>query len=321
MKRVRIPGTDLDVSALCYGLASFGTSVRGEAADRLYAAYREAGGCFFDTAHCYSFWAEGGLGASERALGDCLRRHADRSQVVVATKGGHPDGGPGYRRPDHYLAPEVIASDVAESLDRLGVDRIDLYYLHRDDPRVPVGEVLDALNAEIASGRVRHLGASNWSVARIAEANGYATAHGLRGFVASQPQWSLAHPNAEPPKADPAMRFLMDEDVHWHATQQIAVVPYSSTARGYFATDGEAARDAYDNSVSRARLERAQQLASRLGCTPGQVALAYLMCQSFPVIPVLGTLKVPHLEEDLAAGCVRLTLEQVRWLREGEAST
>lgn len=198
------------------------------------------------------------------------------------------------------------------------MDRIDLYYLHRDDPRVPVGEILDALNAEIARGRVRHLGASNWSTARIAAANEHAKARGLRGFVASQPQWSLAHPNAEPPKADPATRFLMEDDVRWHVAQQMAAIPYSSTARGYFATNGQAAKDAYDNSVSRARLERAQELASRLGCTPGQVALAYLMCQSFPVIPILGTLKVAHLEEDLAADQVRLTPEEVRWLREGE---
>jgi len=224
MKRVRIPGTDLEVSALCYGLGSFGTSVRGEEADRLYAAYRESGGCFFDTAHCYSFWVEGGLGAGERALGECLRRHGDRAEVVIATKGGHPDAGPGYRRPDRYLAPEVIASDITESLDRLRVDAIDLYYLHRDDPRVPVREILGALNAEIARGRGRHLGASNWPTARIAGANDHAKARGLRGFVASQPQWSLAHSNAEPPKSDPATRFLMDEDVRWHATQEMVFV-------------------------------------------------------------------------------------------------
>ena len=316
MKRVRIPGTDLEVSALCYGLGSFGTSVRGEEADRLYAAYRESGGCFFDTAHCYSFWVEGGLGAGERALGECLRRHGDRAEVVIATKGGHPDAGPGYRRPDRYLAPEVIASDITESLDRLRVDAIDLYYLHRDDPRVPVREILGALNAEIARGRGRHLGASNWPTARIAGANDHAKARGLRGFVASQPQWSLAHSNAEPPKSDPATRFLMDEDVRWHATQEMVVVPYSSTAQGYFATNGQAARDAYDNPITRGRLERAQHLASQLGCTPGQVALAHLMCQSFPVIPVLGTLNRRHLDEDLAAARVELTPEQVRWLRE-----
>ncbi len=318
MRRVRIPGTELAVSALCYGLGAFGTAVRGEDADRLYTTYREAGGNFFDTAHCYSFWVEGGLGASERALGDCLHRHGDRSEAVVATKGGHPDGGPAYRRPDRYLAPEVIVSDVGESLDRLGVDRIDLYYLHRDDPRVPVGEILGVLNAEIVRGRVRYLGASNWSTRRIAAANEHAQAHGLQGFVASQPQWSLAQPNAEPPTTDPATRFLMEDDVRWHATQEMAVIAYSSTARGYFATNGQAAKDAYDNAISRARLGRAQELARQLGRTPGQVALAYLMHQSFPVVPVLGTLSVEHLEEDLAAAQVQLTPEQVRWLREGK---
>src|SRR4051794_1197909 len=140
MKQHAIPRTQLTVSSLCLGTGSFGTGVKGAEMERLYALFREAGGNFFDTAHCYAFWIEGGLGASERGLGECIRRFGDREAVVIGTKGGHPDNGPSYRRSDRYLAPEVIAADVSDSLERLGVDTIDLYFLHRDDPRVPVGE-------------------------------------------------------------------------------------------------------------------------------------------------------------------------------------
>jgi aryl-alcohol dehydrogenase-like predicted oxidoreductase len=313
----RIPATELDVSPLCYGTATWGTAVDEGQAERLYAAYRQAGGNFFDTAHCYGFWEEGKLGFSERTLGRCIRSRGDSYQVVVATKGGHPDAGAAYRRPDRYISPQLIASDITESLDRLGLDRIDLYYLHRDDPRVPAGEIIDMLNAEIGRNRIIALGASNWSVARIAEANDYARVHGKQGFVASQPEWSLAHTNAVPPTADPANRYLMPADIAWHEGQKMAVVPYSSTARGYFATGGKAAAKTFDNPTSRARRERAEQLAGQLGVTPTQIALAWLMGHSFPVVPILGTTKIDHLKECLGAAEVRLTAQQVAWLAEG----
>src|SRR5439155_5807796 len=180
--------TDLEVSALCFGAGGFGTSVGGAAAERLVADFLAAGGNFFDTAHCYAFWRANGLGASERELGACLRRLGALDTAVIATKGGHPDMGPDYRRPADFLSRGVIAADLDDSLERLGLDCIPLYYLHRDDGLTPVGEIVETLNEEIGRGRVRYLGASNWSVARIAAANAYAAAHGLRGFVASQVQ-------------------------------------------------------------------------------------------------------------------------------------
>jgi len=317
MKTLQIAGTELEVSALCYGAGPFGPAVPLEETDRLYSAFRQAGGSFFDTAHCYAFWIKGGLGACERNLGKCIRRHGDSGKVVIATKGGHPDGGPEYRRPAFYLAPEVLASDIAESLDRLGASSIDLYFLHRDDSRVPVGEIVDTLNAEMARGRVRHVGASNWSTARIARANEYAAAHGLRGFAASQVQWNLAMPNAAAPISDLDTRHLTDEDTAWHTRSRLPVMAYSSTACGYFATGGTAAKQAFDNATSRARLDRARFLAAKLGCTVNQVALAYLMCQDFPVISIVGTRNLGHLNDAMGATGVEMSRDQLRWLREG----
>jgi aryl-alcohol dehydrogenase-like predicted oxidoreductase len=221
----------------------------------------------------------------------------------------------GYPRPDRYLAPEVIARDVEESLERLGVDAIDLYFLHRDDPRVPVGEIVDALNKHVDSGRVRQLGASNWTTARIAAANEDAAARGRRGFVASQVKFSLAP--AKPSK-DPTVPLFGDGEIAWHAASGLTVCAYSPTANGYFATNGAKGAGGWESPASAERLRRVNQLAAELGVTPNQVALAWLLHQPFPVIPILGTGNVEHLADALGAGAVRLSPGQVRRLADAD---
>ena len=156
MERVALAGTDLSVSRLCYGGAGFGTAVRGADLDALIDAFRDAGGNFFDTAHIYAYWAPGGDGASERALADYFRRRGGRAEAVIATKGGHP-GRPGYRTVDGYLSRGRLQADIDDSLGRLDTDTIELYWLHRDDTRLEVAEILGTLNDEIKRGRIRHL--------------------------------------------------------------------------------------------------------------------------------------------------------------------
>jgi aryl-alcohol dehydrogenase-like predicted oxidoreductase len=318
MQHHPVPRSPLRLSAIALGNGPFGTGLPSDKTERLYAQYRDAGGNTFDTAHCYSFWLPGCNGMSERVLGQCIRKCNDRANVFIITKGGHPGSPPNYPRPDAYLAPEVLASDIHESLERLGVDAIDLYLLHRDDPRVPVSVILDALNSHIAAGRLRAIGASNWTTARLAEANTYAQAKGIHGFVASETQFSLAHPNTPEPATDPAMRFLYDRDIAWHTRTQLPVLCYSPAAGGYFASDGTLSSYPFENALSRARLVRVQQLAARLHATPNQIALAYVMAQPFPAIPILGTSDPAHLADSLASTAIRLDPDQARWLRDGE---
>lgn len=315
MNRLAIPGTDLSVSPLCFGCGNLGTGLKGEAAERLTGAYLDAGGNFFDTAHCYSFWVPGGNGASERELGAVLDTLGARDSVVVATKGGHPAVEPDYPRPERFLAPEVLAGDIDDSLSRLGAERIDLYYLHRDDGVTPVGEIIDALNTGVARGRLRWLGASNWSVARLAEANAYAAGRGLRGFAVSEVQWSLAVPKWSPSEADPTTRYVTDVEEAWHRDTGVPIAAYSATCGGYFA-----GRDAalYDTPENSARRERARELATTLGVTPSQIALAWLLCQpGLSVLPVFATGNAEHQAEILGAVSIALTPEQVRWLYGG----
>ncbi len=311
MRMLTIGQSDIEVSRLCFGAGDLGTRAKEAAAEEVVAAYIEGGGTFFDTAHCYGFWAAEGVGASEVELGRCLRALGFIDRALIATKGAHPDGGPGYPRPDRYLSPETIASDLDESLQRLGVDHVALLYLHRDDPRVPVGEVIEALNAEIHCGRVRCLGASNWSVERIAEANAYAARQNLQGFAVSQVQWSLATPTwAMGP--DPTMRYVTPEDAAAYAAMGMPLAAYSATAGGYFGHG----TGPFDTEVNRERRHRALSLAEELGCTATQVALAWLLAQAPTVLPIVGALRPGHMKEALAAVEMELTAEQADWLRD-----
>lgn len=322
MQTTTLPGTNLAVSTLCFGTADWGTGVPEDRAEELLTDYLDAGGSFLDTAHVYAFWKPGGLGASERTVGRLLERLGARGRVVVATKGGHPDNGPDYPRPADFLSASVLAADVAESLERLGVDTIDLYYLHRDDGRTPAGEIIERLNEHIRAGRVRYLGASNWSVARTSEANEYAARRGLQGFVASQVQWSLAVPQWTP-TLDPTTRFVDEETAAFHGRTGdnaehytgLPVVAYSATASGYFAGKGKA----YETPENALRRGRANEVARQIGATPTQVAVAWLLHQPFPVFPAFSTSSREHLREILGAASLALTPEQVAFLRGGNA--
>lgn len=316
MDRIPLPGSDLSVAPLALGVAGFGTGVDRQRAVQLLEAFLAAGGDLVDTAHCYAFWLPGGLGQSERVLGQAIRDLGARERLVVATKGGHPDGGPDYPRPDAYLAPEIILSDLRESLQRLEMDSVDLYYLHRDDARVPVDEVMDCLGGCVRAGQVRALGASNWSIERIAEANEWAARNGAAGFCCSQVQWSLATPNREA-GPDPTVRYVTPADEAWHARSGLPIIAYSATGNGCFAYGAEMPGD-LATEANEARRERARSLARSLGRTPTQVALVWLLARRPAVVPLFSTSRPERIAEAFGATEVRLTERQARWLESGE---
>ena len=158
MNHLTIPGTDLLVSPVCLGSGPFGTAVKPTDAFAMLDAFVERGGNFLDTARIYADWIPGGQNASEKTLGAWLQANGLRNRIVLATKGAHPD-----LKTMHIsrLSPEDIAADVAASLHYLQTDRIDLYWLHRDDTALPVGEIVDALNQQAQAGRIRYYGCSN----------------------------------------------------------------------------------------------------------------------------------------------------------------
>lgn len=312
MNRRIIQGTTLGASQLCLGTANFGAKDE-TTARRIYDSFRVAGGNFFDCAHIYACWRDQ-LGLPERMLGNFIRSE-NRDELVIASKGGHPNF-KNYPKPDAYLSAGTIRSDIDESRERLGIEHLDLFYLHRDDPRVSVDEIMDMLAVEVARGAVRYLGASNWSIARIAAANAYAQRAGKPAFVISQPMWNLGSIGQS--GGDATMVSLNDQthDIAYHESTRLPVACYTPTAQGFFADNGRVPKR-YDNEVSRARLARCRELASRLGKTPGQVALAWLMNHPFEVYPILGTQDVDHLNDAVGAADIVLDETARTWLANG----
>lgn len=309
-------------SRICYGTADMGTKADRDTSLALLDRYVALGGNFLDSAHVYASWLPTGAGASERMIGEWLRAHGSREGIVIGTKGAHPPLG---NMAQSRLARGDIESDLTDSLERLGVDHIDIYYLHRDDPQRPVGEILEALNGFVSDGRIGCYAASNWTIERLEEANTWAAAHGISPFAASQPRFSLAEtPWKEATGPAPTMTVYEPERL-WHARTGLPVVAWSSQAGGYFGEANVAwARGGFvgdppkamgcDSPLSRRRFLAAIELAGQKGSTPNQIALAWMLHQPFPVYPIVGNLDLGRLEEAMGALRVSLTNEEVERL-------
>src|SRR5829696_1494924 len=283
---------ELPLSRLALGTLGFSPATR-ERDFAVLDAWVEAGGTVIDTAHVY----EGG--GAERLLGSWLReRPGVRERVVITTKGAHPDG-------DHVrVTPADIASDLRDSIGRLG-GPVDLYLLHRDDPAVDVGPLIDALDGHRRAGDLRAFGVSNWTLPRIEEANAYAAARGIDGICCNSPHLSLAVQN-EPPWLD-CLSATDEESQAWHARTGMPLLAWSAQAGGFFAgRTGESAR-VYQNAANHERRARAAALGDRTGHSANAVALAWVLAQPFPVIAVIGTHSVEHLRSSLDALDIELS--------------
>jgi len=296
---LRIEGLERPLSRLALGTLGFSPRTR----DRDYAvldAWVEAGGTVIDTAHVYED------GDAERLLGRWLRDRAGvRDGLVIVTKGAHPDG-------DRVrVTPADIAADLADSMERLG-GPVDLYLLHRDDPAVGAGELIDALDAHRRAGEIGAFGVSNWTLARIEEANAYAADRGVAGICCNSPHLSLAVQN-EPPW--PGCLSATDADSRaWHARTGMPLLAWSAQAGGFFAGSGGESARVYEKAANRERRDRAGQLGRRSGATANAVALAWVLAQPFPTLAVIGPHSVEHLRSSLEALDLELGPDDVRWL-------
>ncbi len=318
MKYVQIPGTELHVSQLCLGTAEIGAQLSIPDALLLLDEYVRLGGSFIDTAHVYSDWIRGTKSTSEKTIGQWLKANGVRNQVMIGTKGGHPALSSMHVS---RLSRAEIELDLAESREYLQTDVIDLYWLHRDDPAIPVAEIIDILNEQVAAGRIRCFGASNWTVARIRAANEYALRQRVQGFAANQPMWSLAAVNADalPDKTTVAM----DADtLDYHRRTGLTAIPFSSQAHGFFdklhnlGHSGVPSSDlrVYGSPANTARLARVEALAQKYSVSVNDIALAYLLSQPFVTIPIIGCKRVEHLRESMSAIELRLTPEELDYL-------
>jgi len=299
VESVRLEPLDTPLSRLALGTLGFTPRTR----DRDYAlldAWVEAGGTVVDTAHVYED------GDAERLVGLWLRdRPGLRERLVIVTKGAHPDGDRA------RVTPAAIRSDLGESIERLG-GPVDLYLLHRDDPTVDVGELIDALDAHRRAGDIRAFGVSNWTLPRIEQANAHAAARGIAGICCNSPYLSLAVQNRAP---WPGCLSATDaESRAWHARTGMPLLAWSAQAGGFFAGAGGESALVHENAANRERRARAERLGRRTGHSANAVALAWVLRQPFPVVAAIGTHRLDHLHSSLAAFEVALSAEEARWL-------
>jgi aryl-alcohol dehydrogenase-like predicted oxidoreductase len=314
-----LQNTDLQVSALCYGTNMLGWMLDQGASNAILDSFAAHGGNFIDTARSYGDWMpDAPAGASERAVGAWLKTQK-REDVVIATKGGFFDMRVGDYR--NRVTPEDVAQDLAQSLDHLGVDSIDLYFLHMDNEAAPVETIVDALITHREAGRIRHFAASNWSADRIKAANAYAASIGKAGFVASETFWGLALPEVNAAGAQGYQHHYENEYEELHASG-LPIIAYAAQSGGYFTklekgadAVGEQLTARYANPANEARFAAVKAIAEKHGRTINEVALAYLLNQPNQTIPIFGGSSVEQVEASVKAADLNLTAEELAQLR------
>ncbi|ALS37911.1 aryl-alcohol dehydrogenase-like predicted oxidoreductase [Enterococcus rotai] len=316
MEYVKFGNTGMEVSRLCLGAMGFGDPNSGfhewvlEEAESMKVIKKalDLGINFFDTANVYSY------GASERVLGKALNQYANRDEIVVATKlfttmkKNVPNSG--------GLSRKEIFHQIDASLERLGMDYVDLYIIHRWDYKTPIEETMEALHDLVKSGKVRYIGASAMFAWQFAKAQAVADKHGWTKFVSMQNHLNLLYREEE------REMLPLCED------QKIAVTPYSPLASGRLTRDWSAqtkrfeldkmAMSKYDTTADQDHIivARVAEIAERRGVERVQVALAWLLQKEAVVAPIIGATKESHLTNAIPALDLVLTEAEVEFLEE-----
>ncbi|GAA1487281.1 aldo/keto reductase [Brachybacterium sacelli] len=295
-----LPGLDKKVSRLVMGCDN---QMNLAHASAIFDAFYEIGGTTFDTAYIY------GGGYVEKLFGTWVQNRGVREDVVVITKGAHTP----------HCDPESITRQLEESLERQGTEYADLYMMHRDNPDVPVGEFVDVMDEHLRAGRISAYGGSNWTPARVDEANEYARANGRTGFTILSNHFGLAEA-LDVPWAG-CVHATDPDSKAWLEERGLALLPWSSQARGFFTgrahpedrSDAELVR-CYYSDENFERLARARALGEEHGVPATAIALAFVLHQKFPTFPLFGPRSIAEMRSSTLGLGVTLTESDLAWL-------
>lgn len=306
-----------ETAVIALGTMDFGGKIEEGRAREFMDAYVEIGGNFIDTARIYGDFVRKIQGGSEQVIGRWMEDRRCREQIVLGTKGGHPD--PATMHTGRLSHGEIL-DDMRRSLDNLRTDCVDVYWLHRDDVSRPVEDILESLTDLVESGMTRFVGVSNWKPERIVEANASAARRGLVKLYANQPQFSLARQIVV---EDETLCQMDGETYAMHVRENMPCVCFSSQAKGFLSKldqGGEAilpdkARRRYLCEENLAVFGRSRALSKETGLSVNAIALAWLTSQPFPTFPIAGVSKMEHIEALREAGDAVLTAQQRDGLR------
>ena len=310
MTKRRLGSTDLQIAPLVLGGNVFGWTADRAASFAVLDAFVDGGGTMIDTADVYSAWIDGHKGGeSETMIGEWLKQSGRRDDVLIATKVGMLPGEGGEK-----LAPARIAAAAEASLQRLGTDRIDLYYAHQDDDGVPQEAVLEAFGKLIDAGKVRVIGASNFHAARLKSAVDAAKQSGLPRYHVLQPEYNLV-----------SRQKFEGELQDYCVTENIGVLPYYGLASG-FLTGKYRSREDLGQSVrgggmaallegkGAAVLDAMDGIVEATGATHAQVALAWLIAQPGVTAPIASATSAKQIADLLPAMTLELSADQLEAL-------
>lgn len=316
MKNVQLKKTDLIVSNIAMGTDSLGSLINKEDSFGLLDFYAEYGGNVIDTAEGYASWIEGGEHASENVIGEWLKSRGNRNSMVLSTKGGYYKFGA-----KHRLTQKDIFSDLDGSLNRLGTDYIDIYWLHRDSSDVSAEEIIDILAKTVKQGKVRYVGLSNWTYNRIDEANQYAKRMNLPQIFASQIQYSPAHPNVE--NNEPDLVIMNQEEYEYFKNHELSVFAFASQAKGFFSKYLKGGKEElspkaytrYYNEETIKRFEKLNKISKEHNCSIGAGVIAAL-CNNydFDTIPIVGCKNTKQLKDSLSGGNIVFSREEMNFI-------
>lgn len=321
MERKKLAGTDLAVSPIALGTDVYGLVLSEEEAYGMIDAYMHLGGNVIDTALVYSDWEPGEKARSEKLIGRYLKKSGNRAELVISTKGGHPV--PGHMEVSR-LSEKEIRSDMEKSLINLGVDYVDIYWLHRDAADADIAEICHTLDALVKEGKTRYIGMSNWTAKRIGEYNAYAKEHGLARVFSSQIQYSIA--KSIPENNDPTLVLMNDEEYAFFKQNKMPVFAFASQAKGFFQKLERGGIDALSEKASTRylseenlqRFERVKKIASEHGISCGEAALAALISNTdFETVAIVGCKNTAQLTESLSAAEANISQAEIDYIVKG----
>jgi aryl-alcohol dehydrogenase-like predicted oxidoreductase len=307
MEKRRLGQSSLEVPPITFGCNVFGWTADEATSFKLLDAWLDAGFNFLDTADVYSRWNPGNSGGeSETIIGKWMKARGNRDKIILATKFGN-EMGPGKKG----LSAAYMKSAVADSLRRLQTDYIDLYQSHRDDPETPIEETLSAYAGLIKEGKVREIGASNFSADRLAESLRISTAKGLPRYQSLQPHYSLVErAEFEGPLEEVCLK------------EKVGVIGYYSLASGFLSGKYRSKSDMagrargarvekYLNDYGFGVVKALEEVAKRYEAKPGQIAIAWLIARPSVTAPIVSATNLDQLAELVESAEIELDPESI----------